>query len=304
MLSRKCLNGSICVVERLSSIAHTQPHAAYAAFTHGLMSKWTYLTRAIPNIGDLLSPLEDIIGQKFLTSLTGLNAFNDITRELMVLPVRLGGLGITNPTADAASHHDASIKITAPLTALIMEQSHRYPNTTKAEQIRIKKESVKARKHCQSQAAAELKDKLPSTMQRAMNLSTEKGGSSRLSTLPISEHGFALHKSAFRDALCLRYGWYPSNLPLQCSCGKQFTVEHALSCPHGGFPSIRHNELRDITAEFLSEVCHNVGTEPSLQSITDEHLIHRTANREDGARLDVAAESFGEVTDNAPHKGF
>ena len=89
----------------------------------------------------------------------GQNAFNDITRELMALPVRLGGLGITNPMADAASHHDASIKITAPLTALTMEQSHWYPNTTKAEQIRIKKESVKARKHCQSQAAAELKDK-------------------------------------------------------------------------------------------------------------------------------------------------
>ena len=24
------------------------------------------------------------------------------------------------------------------------------------------------------------------------------------------------------------------------------SVEHALSCPFGGFPSIRHNELRDI----------------------------------------------------------
>ena len=58
-------------VERLSSIAHTQPHAAYAALTHGLMSKWTYLTRAVPNIGDLLQPLEDTIRQKFLTSLTG-----------------------------------------------------------------------------------------------------------------------------------------------------------------------------------------------------------------------------------------
>ena len=103
---------------------------------------------------------------------------------------------------------------------------------------------------------------------------------------------FALHKSAFRDALCLRYGWHPSNLPLQCTCGKQFSVEHSLSCSYGGFPSIRHNELRDITAELMSEVCHNVGTEPSLQPITDEHLIHRTANKEDGARLDVAAENF------------
>ena len=51
-------------------------------------------------------------------------------------------------------------------------------------------------------------------------------------------------------------------------------------------------ELRDITAELMSEVCHNVGTEPILQPITNECLVHRTANREDGARLDVAADSF------------
>lgn len=39
----------------------------------------------------------------------------------------------------------------------------------------------------------------------------------------------------------------------------QTTVEHAL-----GFPSIRHNELIDITAGLLTEVCHSVGVEPSL----------------------------------------
>ena len=81
-------------------------------------------------------------------------------------------------------------------------------------------------------------------------------------------------------------------MPLQCTCGKKLSVENALNCFHGGFPSIRHNELRNITAELLSEVCHNVDTELSLQLITDEHLIHRTANRDDGARLDVAADSF------------
>ena len=30
-------------LDRLSSIAITQPHAAFTAFTHGLTSKWTYL---------------------------------------------------------------------------------------------------------------------------------------------------------------------------------------------------------------------------------------------------------------------
>ena len=138
---------------------------------------------------------------------------------------------------------------------------------------------MKVKKQRQSQAAVELKDKLPNSLQRAISLSIEKGSSSWLSTLPIAEHGFALHKCAFRDSLCLRYGWYPSNMPLHCTCGKQFSVEHALSCPHCGFPSIRHNELRDIAAELLSEVCHNVGTEPPLQPITDEYLSYRTANR-------------------------
>ena len=39
-----------------SSIAITQPHAAYAALTHGLSSRWTYLARTIPNIADLFKP--------------------------------------------------------------------------------------------------------------------------------------------------------------------------------------------------------------------------------------------------------
>ena len=125
-----------------------------------------------------------------------------------------------------------------------------------------------------------------------MTTSAEKGASSWLSTLPIAEHGFALHKGAFRDAICLRYGLKPPHLPAQCICGKRFTVDHALSCSRGGFPSIRHNEIRDLTANLLTEVCHNVGTEPSLQNMTEEQLTYRTANREDGAQLDVVAENF------------
>ena len=84
-------------IERLSSFSLTQPHATYAAFTHSLKNKWIYLSRVIPNINDLLSPLEDVIRQKFLTSLTSQNAFNDVIRVLMALPVRLGCLTIAKP---------------------------------------------------------------------------------------------------------------------------------------------------------------------------------------------------------------
>ena len=132
---------------------------------------------------------------------------------------------------------------------------------------------------------------MPSSLQRSMSLAAEKGASTWLSTLPIEEHGFALHKGGFRDALCLRYGWQPTLLPSQCVCGKKFYVEHALTCPRGGFPSVRDNEVRDITADLLTEVCHGVGTEPHLQPVTEEQFAHRTANKE-GARLDILAENF------------
>ena len=71
-------------------------------------------------------------------------------------------------------------------------------------------------------------------------------------------------------------------------------MEHAFSYPCGGFPSIRHNEVRDLTLSLLSEVCYDVGVEPALQPLDHEPLHYATARyREDGARLDVVARDFG-----------
>ena len=65
-----------------------------------------------------------------------------------------------------------------------------------------------------------------------------------------------------------------------------------MNCPSGGFPSIRHNEVQDLTSAILSEVCHNVHTEPTLQPLQGEHLKYKSANGEVGARPDVAAQNF------------
>ena len=140
--------------------------------------------------------------------------------------------------------------------------------------------------------ASRLRERLPAQMQRVMDCTREKEASNWLTALPLEELGFSLHKGAFRDALCLRYGWQPTYMPSNCVCGKQQTVEHALSCSHGGFPALRYNDIRDITAKCLSEVCHNVAVEPELQPLTRESLQLRTANSEEGARLDVSAQGF------------
>ena len=104
--------------------------------------------------------------------------------------------------------------------------------------------------------------------------------------------GYHLHKGAFRDALCLRYGWDPPYLPDSCTCGASFSIDHALNCPCGGFPSLCHNELRDITASLMREVRKNVTIEPVLQPLSSETLHPRSAIRENDARSDVRAEGF------------
>ena len=55
---------------------------------------------------------------------------------------------------------------------------------------------------------------------------------------------------------------------------------------------IRHNEVRDITAELLTEVCNDVAIEPSLTPLSGEIFESTTTSREDDSRCDVAARGF------------
>ena len=114
-----------------------------------------------------------------------------------------------------------------------------------------------------------------------------------LTVLPVQEHGFTLHKTAFHDAIALQYGWDPVRLPNHCPCGMKFSIKHAFSCPKGGFPTIRHNEICDVTASLLTEVCHEVQVESTLQPISGESFDHATRlNMEDGDCLDLSMNGF------------
>ena len=280
-------------IHLLSTIASSQPHAAYAAFTHGLAGRWTYLLRTVQDISPLLRPLEDAIHQQFLPALTGRSPCSPEERELVSLPVHLGGLGINDPTTSAYTEYVTSTQISAPLVALIIAQENNYSiDQRELRKIKADTRALKHKKH--EERAKELKKTFKPPLQRAVDQAMEKGASTWLSVLPIEEHGFGLHKGVFRDALCLRYAWQIPRLPQTCACGNKFDVNHAMICPKGGFPTIRHNEVRDLTADLLTEVCHDVEMEPRLQELTGEHHSLRTANTEDGARLDVKARGFWE----------
>ncbi len=255
----------------VSAIATTQPHAAFSAFTHGLIcSKWNYALR----VTDLEThhyrvqqPLENAFNSAFVPALTGLPAPGKLTRDLLALPCKLGGLGLINPKESCSEQHQTSKRITAALVNLNcgwpgIQYWGLLLNSKEWKERRQNPEKTEAKKLCWRTK----KQSLRQYSKKHETLSRERGASIWLTALPIDIHGlFALHKSAFRDALSLRYNWPIENKPSFCSCGHTFSIDHALSCPTGGFPSIRHNEVRDITASLLSEVCHNVSIEPHLQ---------------------------------------
>ena len=83
----------------LRDIAKTHPQAAYCAFTYSFRHKFNYIMSTIPDIKHLLQPVEDVIRHKFIPTLCDNRACNNDERLLFALPVRYGGLGITDITA-------------------------------------------------------------------------------------------------------------------------------------------------------------------------------------------------------------
>ena len=276
-------------VSALAVVAATRPHAAYCAFTNGMIGRWIYVMRIIPNIGPLFQPLEDAIRLQFIPAFTGHGPCSMVEREVLSLPCRLGGLGIVNPTIVADLQYDASTKITNSLKDLIIQQSvmARLPDVSS-----IKNKIHMDRLLAYKERAKYVRSRLSSSSQRAIDLNSEAGSSAWLTVLPLQDQGFHLNKQEFWDALHLRYGWKLVNTPSHCVCGSPFTPDHAMICRHDGLTFVRHNEIRDLTAEWLNKVCYDVATEPPLQPLSGEAIVPMTANRQDEARADIHARGF------------
>ena len=132
----------------------------------------------------------------FLLPVTGHPPYSQIERDLLALPVRLSGLGIINPVSSAQSSFETSSNITAPLVAAIATQDlnhHLSRPATKEIKTSIHKNNHEKQKHTA--------EHVYNQSTKALCRSAKERGSS--SVLPLDDHGFALHKGDFQDALCL-----------------------------------------------------------------------------------------------------
>ena len=251
-------------VTKLADFAISQPQASYAAFTFGLRHRWTYFLRTLPDIAELLEPLERAINEVLIPAVTD-HTVTKVERDLLALPVRMRGLGFTDPVVTSSSEYEASIKVTNPLVRRIVEQEHQSPDASEIQTLSTRKQ----KDDCLSERLEQVKHSLLTKAKRAVELATEKGSSNWLTVIPLKELDYNLNKKEFRDAIKLRYDWEITDTP-------------------GA-----HNEVRDLEAEMLRMVCNDVEVEPVLQEVTGETLNHG-ANKAPDARLDIHARGFWE----------
>ena len=134
-----------------------------------------------------------------------------------------------------AFEFSASNKATKPLQSLLLSQTGTFSNDIQDEQFSIKSEIYCLKSSMSSSHTATLLDGASNTLKTSVELASEKGASNWLTVLPLQEHNFTLHKTAFHDAVALRYGWDPVRLPQYSACEKKIQLNMLLLVPRMAF---------------------------------------------------------------------
>ena len=111
----------------------------------------------MPSIGSNLLPLEMIIRTKLIPALTGRPPPNDLDRDLLALPARLGGIALVNPTQGTDTDFLSSVKITEALKDAIIQQDFQYSGEVVVQQLEAKIEVQQLRREQAKQASDHLK---------------------------------------------------------------------------------------------------------------------------------------------------
>lgn len=194
----------VLAVKKLAGVVTTQPHAAYAAFTHSLQGQWTFLCRAVPEVGHLFAPLEDAIRHDLIRAFLK-RQDNNLERDMLSRPARMGGMGIFNPTEECVIAITNSAYISRPLVRLIQKQAFEFSPRELADEMKsLRAEVDKAMDERFKTKLTRILENAPNELKEAVRASSEKGASSWVTACPSYDYGTVLHKGEFVDACSIR----------------------------------------------------------------------------------------------------
>ena len=246
----KKIDSWVSAVKKLACIAATQPHAAFATFTQCLQGQWTFLSRTMLDAADLFQPLEEFIRKDFIRALLKRDV-NDIERDMLSLPARMGGLGLFKPTEECRVSSASSIIISAPLVRLIKRQTSELDPRELADEMRTLMVVIDSESEARFKAKREAILNMPRRSSSKPLLSLGERCVQLGDGEPFIRSRHSAAQARLRGSCDMRYGWTLLDLPISCACGNAFNVQHALDCKLGGLRIIQHNEVRDTIAQFM-----------------------------------------------------
>ena len=261
----------------LDTASQDYPQATYCVLQKSLQMQWQFVQRVVDCPPQTFSNIEHYLANHLLPHLFG---STPPSRSVTSLPLKLSGLSIYDPIETCAHNYQASKNICKELVDALLAPSDPAPtfslkdhmSTVSTQRLEMTQKHFKGRQTTFKQiinGPHQLQDHLPDprVLQRAQSTGAW------LSVVPTDSANAVLSCLEFRDALHLRYGLTPPNLPDTCDgCDAPFTIKHALKCTKGGLVILRHNELRDEIAALA-----NAAFTPSAVSI--EPLICPPAHR-------------------------
>ena len=205
-----------------------------------------------PGVGDAFGPAEDALNETFVTAL--FQGLRDGVPEQGVtrLPVKQVGLALPDPSQTAPENWTASCVITEHLVAALRGQVD-YGTADHSACLREVRTVVRRRGQIRAEEAlAAAVEGAPVLHAHRLQRAAKNGA--WIIVQPSTVNGTDLEAQEWRDALFLRYGLEPLNLPTYCDgCQAKFSNSHALEYKKCSLITACQNELRDRVADLAGK---------------------------------------------------
>ena len=273
-------------IEKVIKLGKTSPHSAYHLYTRLIKHELTYLQR----IGIKEEQTEDISSslRRLVEQIIGENIRTEKGLEEISNPLRYGGLdiNITRLKAETREKRKRCKEVTRDLKEKLIAQDPALPPRTSSEDYNKQREKdTRTLIRQQIEGTQDVKER---RRREELNL---KCTGNWLTAPPIKARGHYLSKKAFEDAIRIRMGLEPKEIPRICACGQRNNLTHTQNCHRGGYINLRHDSIRDVIHKNASKAFHDTEIEPRLNPVED-HTLPSGANTTEHARTDIRIKSF------------